>query len=952
MNGDTHMLQSNLKVLADKLGQLLEPSRVNTDYIRRVAWGTDASFYQKRPQMVVHTKDEAEASKVLAQCYQSSTPVTFRAAGTALCGQAISDSVLMVAGLHWNNFKVLEGGKKVQMQPGVIGSRLNGALAPLGWKFGPDPATIASAMAGGIVANNASGMNCGTHHNSYQLIDSARIIFADGSILDTASKQSRQVFKKHHPEIIKGIEAIRDEIMADKELVSRIKRKYSIKNVTGFGMNSFVDHQDPIDIILHLMVGSEGALGFLSEITMKSVVKNKFSASSMVYFDSLRGACEAIVELRRDAFKETNAAELLDNFALKAVAQSKYETPDFLNNVHKDVTAVLFETFGDNQAQIDANVAKMSAIMAKHGLYHDVEFTQDPAVITNMWAIRKAIFPLAGSMRPVGTSCIIEDIAFPIEVLPQATIDLQNLSFAHGYDDAVIYGHALEGNYHVIFAQDFSSKAEVDRFEGFMQGMCDLVVGYDGSLKAEHGTGFGMAAFVEKEWGTAVYDLMKRVKNTLDPNGILNPGVIINDDPLCHAKGFKPMPAVHSIVDKCIECGFCEPHCVAHGLTLSPRQRTAVARVMKTLEATGNEPDVLAALKKDYPYFAIDTCAADGLCKIGCPMAIDTGKYMKVLRAEGASNMDKKISDFTADRFGTMESVARFALGATDITRKVIGESGMGAITKIVRKVMPGMPVPLWTEGMPTRGKALPTRKTNGDMKAVYFPACLNRMMGTSAKHDDQRSLPETIVSLFEKANIEIILGEKTKGLCCGQPWESYGHDDAADRKSDELSVWLLKASNNGEYPILVATTACLERMRRACDSRLQMYGPEEFAFEFMVDRLQINKVVEKVAVHPTCTTRKLGMAGKLTELAKLCATEVVVPENVGCCGMAGNRGMNYPELNEHGLRHLKEETKDKGCTHGYSVSATCDVGLTTHSGIPYKNILTLLDKAASRKQQ
>ena len=947
------MLQSNMTVLAEKFGQALEPDRVYTDYLRRVAWGTDASFYQKRPQIVIHPKNEAEAAKALAQCYKANTPVTFRAAGTALCGQAISDSVLMVAGMHWDKFKVLDGGKKVQMQPGVIGSKINQALAPLGWKFGPDPATIASAMAGGIVANNASGMNCGTHHNSYQLIDSGRIIFADGSILDTASKQSRESFKQHHPEMIKGIEAIRDEILADKEMVARIKRKYSIKNVTGFGMNSFIDSHDPIDIILKLMVGSEGALGFLSEITMNSVVKNSHSASAMVYFDSLRGACEAIVELREKAFEETNAAELLDNFALKAVAASKYETPDFLNSVHKDVTAVLFETFGDSQAQIDANIAKMTDIMAKHGLYMDAEFTQDAATIANMWAIRKAIFPLAGSMRPVGTSCVIEDIAFPIEVLPQATIDLQNLSFEHGYNDAVIYGHALEGNYHVIFSQNFSTPEEIERFDNFMQAVVELVaVKYDGSLKAEHGTGFGMASFVEKEWGTPIYDLMKRIKKTLDPNGILNPGVIINDDPDCHAKGFKPLPQVHSIIDKCIECGFCEPHCVAHGLTLSPRQRTAVARVMKTLESTGKEPEVLAELKKNYPYFALDTCAADGMCKLGCPMGIDTGKYVKVLRAEGASSTDKKISDFTADKFGSLESVARFALGATDITRKIIGESGMGGITKIVRKVAPGMPVPLWTEGMPTRGKALPSQGNlaKGDLKAVYFPACLNRMMGTSAKHDDQRSIPDTINSLFNKAGVEMVCGEKPKGLCCGQPWESYGHDDAADRKSDELSDWLLKVSNNGEYPILVATTACLERMRRACDKRLKMYGPEEFAFEFLVDRLQINKIVEKIAVHPTCTTRKLGMTGQLTDLARMCATEVVVPEKVGCCGMAGNRGMNYPELNKHALRHLKAETKDQGATHGYSVSATCDVGLTTHSGIPYKNILVLLDKASSKK--
>ncbi|WP_298439752.1 FAD-binding and (Fe-S)-binding domain-containing protein [uncultured Ferrimonas sp.] len=946
------MLTANVTALANKLGEILDQDRVHTDYLRRVAWGTDASFYQKRPQVVVHPNTETEVAAAMAECHAAKTPVTFRAAGTALCGQAISDSVLMVAGGNWDQYEVLDGGERIKVQAGVIGSKINQLLNPLGWKFGPDPATIASAMAAGIVANNASGMNCGTHANSYQLLESARIVMADGFVLDTASEASRKEFSAKYPQVLAGIEQIRDEIAADEEMTARIKRKYGIKNVTGFGMNSFVDHSDPFDIILKLMVGSEGTLGFLSEMTMKSVPKASHSASAMIYFDSLRGACEAIVELRKEAFEETGAAELLDNFALKAVAASKYKTPEFLSDIHKDVTAVLFETFGSSQAEIDANVAKMGAIMAKHGLYKEVEFTQDAAEIANMWAIRKAIFPLAGSMRPAGTSCIIEDIAFPIEVLPEATIDLQNLSFEHGYNDAVIYGHALEGNYHVIFSQDFSTKEEIDRFDGFMDAVVELVAGkYDGSLKAEHGTGFGMAAFVEREWGTPIYNMMKRVKQVMDPNGILNPGVIINDDPHCHSKGFKPLPEVHEIVDKCIECGFCEQHCVSHSLTLSPRQRTAVSRVMKTLETTGNEPEVLAALKENFQYFAMDTCAADGLCKVACPMGIDTGKYIKALRAASATALDKKISNFTADKFDALEGVARFALGGTDIARVLIGEKGMSGVTSLARKVMPGMPIPQWTSGMPKRGKALPDMTTSGDMKAVYFPACLNRMLGTAPANKDQRSIPATIKSLFEKSNIEMVSGIKPQGLCCGQPWESYGHDEQADRKSDELSLWLLEVSNYGEYPILVETTACLERMQRACDKRLNMMGPEEFAMKYMVDRLEISKTREKIAIHPTCTCRKTGIVGDLVGVAELCANDVVVPEKVGCCGMAGNRGMNYPELNEHGLRHLKAETKDKGCTSGYSVSATCEIGLTTHSGIPYKNILVLLDNQSVAKR-
>ncbi|SHH30149.1 FAD-binding and (Fe-S)-binding domain-containing protein [Ferrimonas marina] len=945
------MLQANLSVLADKLSLALHQDRVYTDNLRRVAWGTDASFYQKRPQVVLHPENEAEVANALTLCHEAKTPVTFRAAGTALCGQALSDSVLMVAGQHWTDYEVLDDGARIKLQPGVIGAKVNQILAPLGWKFGPDPATITSAMVGGIVANNASGMNCGTHHNSYRLIDSARIILADGTVLDTGCEESRKQFAMKRPEVLEGLAEIRDTIMADEAMVARIKRKYSIKNVTGFGMNSFVDYSDPFDILLRLMVGSEGTLGFLSEVTMKSVVKPTHSASAMVYFDSLKGACEAIVELRQDAFDETNAAELLDNFALKAVAASKYQTPEFLADIHKDVTAVLFETFGMSQEQVEANIAKMSGIMAKHGLYREVEFTQDTAEITNMWAIRKAVFPLAGSMRPAGTSCVIEDVAFPIEVLPQATLDLQALSFAHGYSDAVIYGHALEGNYHVIFSQNFGTQEEIDRFDRFMQEMVELVaVKYDGSLKAEHGTGFGMASFVEKEWGSEIYALMNRVKQVMDPAGILNPGVIINDDPNCHAEGFKPLPKIHDIVDKCIECGFCEQHCVAHGLTLSPRQRTAVARVMKTLETTGQEPEVLADLKKQYPYFALETCAGDGLCQSGCPMGIDTGKYVKAVRAEIATDGEKKLAKFTAEKFGTLEPVARFALGATDVARAVIGDKGLTAVTKVARKLPLGMPVPQWSEGMPSRAKALPELRTEGDTKVVYFPACVHSMFGNSPKAKDQPSAPVAVKSLFEKAGVEMVSGHKPKGLCCGQPWESNGHNDQADAKTDELCAWLLEVSNNGEYPIVVETTTCMERVQRKGDKRLNILGPEEFAMQYLVDKLEISKIEDKIAVHPTCTCRKLGIVGDLVGIAELCANEVVVPEKVGCCGMAGNRGMNHPELNEHALRHLKEETKDQGCTSGYSVSATCEVGLTTYSGIPYNNILTLLDRASKPK--
>jgi D-lactate dehydrogenase len=221
---------------------------------------------------------------------------------------------------------------------------------------------------------------------------------------------------------------------------------------------------------------------------------------------------------------------------------------------------------------------------------------------------------------------IIEDVAFPVERLAEATQDLQRLFVEFNYPEAIVYGHALEGNLHFVFTQDFGDAAEVDRYRRFMDVVCELVVKkYDGSLKAEHGTGRNMAPFVEMEWGTPAFRVMQRIKALLDPQGLLNPGVILNDDAQSHLKNLKPLPAADPLVDKCIECGFCEPKCPSRGLTLSPRQRIVGWREISRLDATGTEPQRSAELKQLYDYQGIETCAACGLCATACPWASRPG---------------------------------------------------------------------------------------------------------------------------------------------------------------------------------------------------------------------------------------------------------------------------------------------------------------------------------------
>ena len=614
------MEKSNYMAFLQEARQFIPQERIYTDELRRLAWGTDAGFYRLIPQIVIRSEGEEEISRLLKLAGSHNLPVTFRAAGTSLSGQAISDSILIVAGKHWEGYSISPDHEEITLQPGIIGQRVNELLAPFGRKFAPDPASVKSAMVGGIVMNNASGMNCGTHANSDKVLLSARIVLADGTVLDTGDSVSRAAFEVTHRDFIRRICTLRDEVRADGKLAERIRYKYSIKNVTGLNLLPFVRFDDPFDIIAHLMVGSEGTLAFLSQVTMKTEYDYPCKASAMLYFKTIKEACRAVVAMKKltgaNGEWTVKGAELLDWKSLASVSDPvflKYKgeicsstLPGVEPGDETGLTAVLTETKARSTEELRQNIRAIEQCLSAFQTYTPVCFTDKPEEYSKYWAIRSGIFPSVGGTRKPGTTCLIEDVAFHIEDLPEATAELQQLIARHGYEDACIYGHALEGNYHFILNQSFSSEAEVKRYENLMNDVKTLVADkYDGSLKAEHGTGRNMAPFVRHEWGDAAYEVMKAVKNLFDPKGLLNPGVIFNDDPKCHIKNFKPLPLIPldaqnpaAKVNRCIECGFCEVNCLSCGFTLSSRQRIVLQREIARLRQSGEAPERLALLEK------------------------------------------------------------------------------------------------------------------------------------------------------------------------------------------------------------------------------------------------------------------------------------------------------------------------------------------------------------------
>ncbi|MCU1726305.1 FAD-binding oxidoreductase [Pseudomonas sp. 7P_10.2_Bac1] len=922
--------------------RLIPQDRRFTDPLSTLAFGTDASFYRLIPKLVIRVESEDEVVELLRMARRDQVPVTFRAAGTSLSGQAISDSVLIVLGDNWNGKVIREQGAQIRLQPGVIGAQANAWLAPFGRKIGPDPASINACKIGGIVANNASGMCCGTAQNTYHTLAGIRVVLADGTRVDTEDTANIAAFRQSHGPMLEQLATLARETRANAELAAKIRHKYRLKNTTGLSLNALVDFDDPLDILSHLLVGSEGTLGFISSVTYDTVVDHPNKASALIVFPDVETCCNAVTVLKS---QPVSAVELLDRRSLRSV-QDKPGMPAFVKELSDNACALLIESRAASQTLLHEQLAQIMASLADFAVEKQVDFTENPGENAKLWAIRKDTFPAVGAVRKTGTTVIIEDVTFPVEQLAIGVNRLIELFDKHHYDEAILFGHALEGNLHFVFTQGFNNPEEVARYEAFMDDVAQLIaVEFGGSLKAEHGTGRNMAPFVELEWGSDAYQLMWKLKRLLDPQGILNPDVVLSEDPHIHLKHLKPMPAADEIVDKCIECGFCEPVCPSKGLTLSPRQRIVIWRDIQARKRAGVDT---RELEKAYAYQGIDTCAATGLCAQRCPVGINTGELVKKLRAQNATHV--KAADLLGNHFATTLQGARFTLHVANGARILLGAPRLGKMSAALTKASKGR-VPLWTNAMPQPERAIRFSPPVKDARprVVYLAACVSRVMGPAAGDKEQTSLLDKTRNLLEKAGYQVVFPENMDSLCCGQPFASKGYNEQAEHKRQELIGALLHASRGGIDPIYCDTSPCTLRLVQDLgETRLDLYDPVRFIRTHLVDKLNFTPQTAPIAVHVTCSTQHLGESQALIDIARLCSTQVVIPEGIHCCGFAGDKGFTTPELNAHSLRTLKDAVQY--CSEGISTSRTCEIGLSQHGGIDYHGLVYLVDRVSTAR--
>lgn len=969
--------------------------KVLTKLIERNAKAGDASIYRLVPRMIVQPETVDEVQSVLEYCRENGLYLTFRAAGTSLSGQAVTDGILVDLASHWKGMRVLDGGERVAVEPGVIASNVNAFLAPLRVKIGPDPASINAAMIGGVVANNASGMCCGVQFNSYNTLDAVRFVLADGLELDTADPGADETLRRERPDLYAGLVQVRDELRADADLAERVKRKFAIKNTCGYSMNAFVDYERPIDILAHLLVGSEGTLGFLAEVTLRTLPDKPMKATALVYFEDLADAGRSVEPL-----EQAGAAvlEIMDRASMLSVAeemQYPFVVGEFdqardavcrrdgvLDTVHSNCAALLIEFQEDSEELLAERLQAAEEILGQFALLSPVSFTRDPKLQANYWHMRKGLFPSVGAMRQMGTAVIIEDVCVEPRFLAESILDIQALFVKYHFPDAIIFGHARNGNVHFVICTDFGDPEQVARYAGLMDELTEVIVRkYDGSLKAEHGTGRNIAPFVEREWGEKLTALMWKVKHLVDPWNVLNPGVVLTHDPQSHLKNLKVMPAVSSIVDKCIECGFCEPRCPSRDLTVTPRQRIALLREVERLQSLGDAASRALAdeLLSEYEYYGKETCAADGMCATACPVKINTGDLVKTLRAAehkpwSARGAGLVVRHFAAMTWGARAGLSVIHYGGAPAYK--LGQAVMSVANRVSGGKIPRLPAEI---PLPAPARKLPmSAKSGAEQKVVYFATCLTRSMGAIPGEPSQVSVPEAIVAIANKCGREVVWPKKLSGLCCGQPFFSKGFNEAGRDAASRTVDALWDASEQGRWPIICDTSPCTGQLLH-CDAYLTgehlarwkklrvLDAPSWLVREVLPERADWPQLNRHVVLHPTCTVMKQGWTGELKKLAETFATSVELPVLAECCGFAGDRGLLFPELTlsatapeagevrkKSGIDPLPTgdpcELKQPDCGSAgecdmrfYSTCRTCEMGMAATTGEAYASIVQLV---------
>ena len=875
--------------------------------LRRAVWSRDASHYRIVPEGTARVSTLRDVADILAAANRRGLGVTFRSGGSSLSGQTLGEGLVVDVRTGFQRILSI-GSDRVKVEPGVSISRVNGHLLKSGQKVGPDPASMIVSTIGGAVANNSSGMTCGVERNSYATILAATVVLADGFILDSSLPDAEQTLRQARPELVAGIIEIKDRLRANDASVSELRRQFSLKNTMGYNLQAFLDYDSPVEILVHLMVGSQGTLGFLGDVELETVPVLPHISTTLLVFETLEQASASIDHMTK--FGAT-AIELLDSNSLGALHAEGLLAEILIPYV--DEKSVVFLV--DFEAQTQGVLATLSGTFAAEFSSQVLASNAQGDERAVLWKARKNVYAVVAKNRAPGTTALLEDVVVPTSKLVTLCVQIKTLCEDFGYHKPVFFGHVRDGNLHFMISDDFSTPAATAKLGDFTDEMANIVLALGGNLKAEHGAGRAMAPFVQRQFGETLFAVMREVKDLLDPRGILNPGVIFPVHDRSHLDHIKNVSKAHDIVDSCVECGFCETSCPSAGLTLTPRERIVALR------ERGGEVDSHSGKLTSQEAYEIDlTCAVDGMCAVNCPVGINTGSLVKDLRARSVTPSSEKVSLAAERNWRLVLKAGRVGLKIAGLVPRL-----SRIVTKGARFVLPRGSFPLYDSAVPGNGYSRSTLSNNGsDM--VFLPSCMNSLFGDRELKD--------FLSIARDHGHSLEVPKGIESFCCGTPFSSKGFGEASKRRSDRNSD--LFERHRGKTLIIDGSSCHQTLLAGSPRPTLEL---TQFIAENLAD-VPVQRKHDRIVLHPTCSGEKTGSNQAMRTLAERIATEVIVPVDWKCCGFAGDRGLLVPELTANATRI---ETEEMAGVSGVRVSNNqpCQIAMTQSSGVDYRSIVS-----------
>ena len=893
---------------------------VRFDGVSRALYSTDASVYQIEPLGVVIPKSPEAVIRAIGIAARHGVSITPRGGGTSQAGQSIGAGLVMDTSKYLNRILEINPDERwARVEPGVVLDELNAALRPYNLRFAPDVSSASRATVGGMMANNSSGARSVLYGKTIDHVREQRVVLADGAV---AHFRPVDAAAREHVVIGDSIEARAYRAIPELGIrhAAEIERRFPkvLRRVGGYNLDAFVDPARPIDLT-RIMVGSEGTLGFIVDARISLVPLPAQKVVLTIEFDHILDALGAAPVVLKHG---PSAVEVMDDFILSHARENASLDAQRRSMIQRDGSSLLcVEFYGDHLDELIPRMEAVTSDLGGAGFTCRFRHVIDPAKQARIWSFREAALGLSTAMRGDAKAIsFVEDTAVAPEKL-RAYIERFIKIVQRHRTTAGIYAHASVGCLHVRPVVNMKTRSGVAKFESIANEVADLVLEFGGALSGEHGDGLVRGAFNEKMFGSELYQAFRTVKRTFDPNGLFNPGRIVDTPPLTsHLRfgaGYRtPEPATTFDFSDYDGLGRAVEMCSGVGLCRKTRDGTMCPSYMVTREeahSTRGRANTLrlalngtlgnAKLSDRGVHDVLDLCLECRACKSECPTGVDMARY----KSEFLSGYwERHGTPLSVEAFGHAHATS--ALGSTlaPLSNAIVNTAPVRWLMEKTIGVDRRRTLPRWTRRTFRRqaGNRPPVKggpALGGDNVGHPFTGCLV-FVDTFTEYE-RPDIGLAALDVFAAAGIAAGLAPN---VCCGRPLISQGLLREARRQAAANTHALYDLAARG-HAIVFLEPSCLsavrddapDLLRGELQYRARVVARECVLFEEHLERecnagratLTLKPGPANIHLHPHCHQRSMGLAAPARALLSRVPGAQVVDLEAGCCGMAGSFG-------------------------------------------------------------